>query len=236
MKTKLTLLFVLLCFIAKAQTVSPDNRIVVIGHATINVPADQVKFIVILTSIDSSSVDKVYQKHQQQENKLVKLLKELQIPAKDINYSLLTVNQHQDYNNRKRATYFAGHQTVGFVLNDMSKFSEVQSRLIKDGFTTIRSGFESSKMEEKQTEAMKKAIDVARAKAEVLAKASDRQIKRISKVADTEDTDPAFQNYSQSEMLNEVVIRGQSSMGNLVDEFPQTIPVSAQVKVVFELK
>ena len=119
MKIKLTLLFMLLCIIAKAQTVSPDNRIVVIGHATIDVPADQVKFVVILTSIDSASIDKVYQKHQQQEDKLVKLLKELQISAKDINYSLLTVNQRQDYNTRKRATYFAGHQTVGFVLNDV---------------------------------------------------------------------------------------------------------------------
>ena len=236
MKIKLTLLFMLLCIIAQAQTVSPDNRIVVIGHATIDVPADQVKFVVILTSIDSASIDKVYQKHQQQEDKLVKLLKELQISAKDINYSLLTVNQRQDYNTRKRATYFAGHQTVGFVLNDLSKFSEIQSRLVKDGFTSIRSSFASSAMEKKQTEALENAIEVARSKAEVMAKTANRQIKRISKVADTEDTDPAFRNYRQSEMLNEVVIRGQSSMGNLMDEFPQSIPVSAQVKVVFELK
>jgi uncharacterized protein len=236
MKFRLTFLFLLLCFVVKAQSVTPDNRIVVIGHATINVPADQVKFVITLTSIDSASVDKVYQKHQQQEDKLVKLLKELQIPAKDINYSLLTVSQSHDYSNRQRLNYFAGYQTVNFVLNDLSKFSEVQSRLIKDGFISFRSNFASTEIEKKQTEIMEKAIAVARAKADIMAKAANRQVKRISKIADTEDTDPVFSNYSQSEMLNEVVIRGQSSMGNLIDEFPQSIPVSAQVKVVFELK
>ncbi|MBB6611132.1 SIMPL domain-containing protein [Pontibacter sp. Tf4] len=234
MKIKLTFLFLLLCFVTKAQSVSPDNRIVVIGHATINVPADQVKFQVTLTSTDSASVDKVYQKHQRQEDMLVKLLKELQIPAKDINYSLLTVGQSQDYNNRKRTNYFAGYQTVNFVLNDLSKFSEVQSRLIKDGFMSFRSNFGSTEIEKKQTEVMEKAIAVARAKAEVMAKATNRQIKRISKVADTDDTDPLLINYKQSQQLNEVIVTGYG-MNNLM-EFPQTIPVSAQVKVVFELK
>ncbi|NDK56202.1 SIMPL domain-containing protein [Pontibacter fetidus] len=236
MKIKLTFLFLLLCLVAKAQSVSPDNRIVVLGHATIDVPANQVKFVVTLLSIDSASVDKVYQKHQRQEDSMVKLLKELQIPAKNINYSLLTISQRQDYNNRQRIVYFAGYQTVIFTLNELSRFTEVQNRLIKDGFTSFRSSFTSTEMEKRQTEVLEKAIEVARAKADVMARAANRQVKRISKVADTEDTDPAFQNYRQSGILNEVVVRGQSSMSNLVDEFPQTIPVSAQVKVVFELK
>ncbi|OKL39856.1 hypothetical protein [Pontibacter flavimaris] len=56
---------------------------------------------------------------------------------------------------------------------------------------------------------------------------------RIVKVADTEDTDPAFRNYSKG-MLNEMAVAGYGA-ANLL-EFPQTIPVSAVVKVVFELK
>jgi len=235
MKIKLTLLLLLLCFIAKAQSVSPDNRIVVIGQASIDVPADRVKFQITLVSIDSASVDKVYQNHKLKEDKLVKLLQDMQIPASDINYSLLSVSRRQDYNNnRKRVSYFSGDQPVNFVLSDITKFSELQSRFIKEGFTDFRSHFTSSKLETQKTEVIQKAVEVARAKAEVMANAANRRIKRIIKIADTEDTDPTFRNYNQSYSLAEVV--ETSPRLEQLMRYPQNIPVSAQVKVVFELK
>ncbi|WP_242927569.1 SIMPL domain-containing protein [Pontibacter vulgaris] len=234
MKIKLTFILLLLCFIAKAQTVTPENHIVVIGHATIDVPADQVKFSVTLQTIDSTSVDKVYQLHKVKEDKLVKLLQALAIPASDIKYSLLSVNKRQDYNNRKRVSYFSGNQSVVFVLTDMAKFSELQTRLINDGFTDFYSNFTSSELEKRNTEVMEKAIEVARSKAQVMAKAADRKIKRIIKVADTEDTDPVFRNYNQSYSLAERIETNYSS--EQLIRYPQTIAVSAQVKVVFELK
>ncbi len=86
MKHLFTLALLLISVVAFAQKVTPDNHIVVIGQASIDVPADQVRFNVNLISSDSSSIDKVYQEHQEQENKMVKLLKELQIPASDIRY------------------------------------------------------------------------------------------------------------------------------------------------------
>jgi uncharacterized protein len=234
MKFKLTFLFLLCCFITRAQSISPDNRIVVIGHASIDVPADQVKFSISLQTIDSVSIDKVYQNHKLKEDKLVKLLQDMQIPAPGINYSLLSVSRRQDYNNRKRVSYIAGYQTVNFILSDISKFSELQARLIKEGFTDFRSYFTSSKLETQKTEVIQKAVEVASAKAEVMAKTANRRIKRIVKVADTEDTDPTFRNYNQSYSLAEVA-ETRPNLEQLM-RYPQSIPVSAQVKVVFELK
>lgn len=60
MKLHFTLLFLLFCLVAKAQTTSPENRIVVLGEASIDVPADQVKFSVTLSALDSISLDKLY--------------------------------------------------------------------------------------------------------------------------------------------------------------------------------
>jgi uncharacterized protein len=233
MKYKLTLLFLLFCLLAKAQTTSPENRIVVLGEASINVPADQVKFTVSLESTDSTSIDNVYRKHQAQEEKLVALLKDLQLPAGAISYSLLSLNKQQSPYRQQAVPYFIGRQTIHFTLSTIEKLSEVQARLIKGGFTSFNSHFASTQLEKHQTQVMEKAVEVAREKAKVLAKASGRSIKRIVKVADTEDTDPAFRNYSPG-MLNEMVITGYGGAANLLD-FPQTIPVSAVVKVVFEL-
>ncbi len=112
----------------------------------------------------------------------------------------------------------------------------MQSKLIKGGFTSFRSDFTASEIEKYRTEGIEKAVASARSKAEVMAKAANRQIKRVVKVADTEDNDPGFRNFRQSDgPLNEIVVRGQSVMANLM-EFPQTIAVQAQVKVVFELR
>ena len=234
MKFILSCLFLLFCFTAKAQSVSPDNRMVVIGHATLEVPADQVRFSVSLQSIDSVSMDKVYQLHQQKEDKLVKLLQDMQIPASTVNYSLLSVSRQQDYSNRKRNTYLSGNQTVNFILRDISKFSELQARLIKEGFTDFHSTFTSSELANRKTEVIEKAIEVAKAKAEVMAKAANLKIKRIVKIADTEDTDPTFLNYNQAHSLAEVV-ETSADLAQLM-RYPQNIPVSAQVKVVFEVK
>ncbi|RAU82394.1 SIMPL domain-containing protein [Pontibacter arcticus] len=234
MKVNLTLFLFLLCFAVKAQNPSPENRIVVLGQASIDVPADQVKFFVDINSTDSSSVDKVYQQHKRLEDKMVKLLKDLQIPTSDVKYSLFSVSKRQDYMNRNKEEYFYGNQNITFMLKNLSQFTEVQARLIKEGFTGFRSSFMSSAIDKHTSEVLEKAIKVAWAKADIMAKAANRQIKRVVKVADTEDTDPIFINYRQSETLNEVVIRGQSSMS--LFEFPQTIPVTTSVKVVFELK
>ncbi|WP_276499290.1 SIMPL domain-containing protein [Pontibacter litorisediminis] len=233
MKRNITLLFLLFCLVAQAQTTSPENRIVVLGEASINVPADQVRFTVTLESTDSTSIENVYRKHQAQEAKLVALLKDLQLPARDISYSLLSLNKQQSHYQQQAVPYFMGRQTVNFTLSSVEKLSEVQARLIKGGFTNFNSRFTSTQLEKHQTQVMEKAVEVARKKANVLAKAAGRSIERVVKVADTEDTDPAFRNYSQG-MLNEMVVTGYGA-ANLL-EFPQTIPISAAVKVVFELK
>lgn len=233
MRLSITLLFLLCCLIAKAQKTSPENLIVVLGEASIDVPADQVKFTVVLESTDSTSIEKVYQLHRELENKMVRLLQDLQLPSSDIAYSLFSINKRQDYTGRKRVEYFMGRQSVTFTLSAIDKLSEVQARLIKEGFISFNSHFTSSQLKQRQTELLEKAVEVAKEKANVLAKASDRSIKRIVKVADTEDTDPAFRNY-RSESIHEKAAISYAGAG--LTNFPQTIPLSAVVKVVFELR
>lgn len=235
MKTNITLTSLLLtvCFFANAQTVSPDNRIVVLGQATVNVPADQAKFYITLESVDSTNVEKVYQKHQVQEQKLVKLLQGLNLPSSDITYSLFSVSKRQDYVDRKRSNYYVGRQNVLFTISSLENLSSVQSQLIKEGFTNFNSVFTSTKFEQHQSEAIQNAINAAKNKAEVMAKAADRKIKRIVKIGDTEETDPTIRTAGIETVYQRSDIGYRSS--DLLS-FPQTIPVTASVKVVFELK
>ncbi|MHA6248890.1 SIMPL domain-containing protein [Pontibacter sp. CAU 1760] len=225
------LLLFCLSFAAAAQSTSPENRIVVLGQATVMVPANQVKFMVVLESTDSTSVDKVYQQHQEQEAKLVKLLKELQIPAADISYSLFSVGKQQDY--RTQNWYLMGRQTAVFTVQSVNQYAAIQALLIKEGFTGFSSSFASTELELKKQEVMEKAVAVAKEKAAVLAAAADRKIKRIVKIADTEDTDPLLENYNHVALAEMVVA---SNSGQSLTEFQQTIPLRTTVKVVFELK
>jgi uncharacterized protein len=234
MKTNFALILsFLICFYAQAQSNAPENRIVVLGTSTVKAPADQIRFYVTLESIDSTNIDKVYQKHQAQEQKLVKLLQDLNLPSSDITYSLFSVNKGQNYVDRKRVSYYTGRQNVVFTINSLDNLYTIQARLINEGFSNFSSTFTSTQIKQRQAEALENAVSTAKEKAEVLARVAGRNIKRIVKVSDTEETDPVIKT-SSAVSLYEIVDTGYGA-SNLMN-FQQTIPVTASVKVVFELK
>jgi len=234
MKIKLTLLLLLLCFIAKAQSISPDNRIVVIGQASIDVPADKIVFSVRLKSIDSVSIDNVYKKHKLSENKMIALLKELGVSDKNINYTLFSLDHTQDYDTK--SWYYLGTQQVKFTIDSVQEYAKVQSRLIEEGFSEFDSNFTSSKIDTYTSQVLEKAITAAKVKAETMAKAADRKIKRIVKIADTDESDTMISDWHHGYIVSEMSLSAPPVGNSSLTSIAQSIPVSAQVKVVFELK
>ncbi|AKQ44844.1 hypothetical protein TH63_03150 [Rufibacter radiotolerans] len=234
------LLFALLLFastIASAQMIAPENRIVVMGEATIEVPADQVSFNINLTSTDTLSLDKMYAKHKAMEAKIVRILKDLKIPSNKISYSLFSVGKRPSYADKDedRVWYFEGTQEISFTLDSLKSYPAIRDRLIREGVITFGSAFTSSKVEAMKKEVLAKAVKVASEKAETLAKAGNRKIRRIVKIADTDDSDPMFNNYSNNESYAVAGASADREEENLI-EIPQNISVSATVKVTFQLK
>lgn len=228
MRTILIITFLFLANVVSGQIIAPDNRIIVLGEASIEMPADQVTFSIRLVSTDSLSLDHVYDKHQKLEANIHNLLNELKIPSKNISFSLLSVSK--EYNYETKEEYFMASQHVTFTLDSVKLVPKIQTQLIRGGFSQFGSSFTSTEMEKHKKELLEKAVFVAKEKATALANAADRKIKRIVKISDTDESDYMFHNYTGD---NYAV--GAAGGGNLT-EIPQTVSISTTIKVIFELK
>lgn len=237
---RLLLLF-LLPFGLFAQTTtlpSPDNRIVVLGEAFVELPADRVVLTVTLTARDSVSVQRVYEKHKRLETDVVRFLREAALPDSAVRYQLLNVRQESEFNNNRRVPFFVTSQQVVMTLTNVRQYSDFLVKLMAAGFTDVAAKFSASQADRFQSKLLENAVTVARQKAETLAKAAGRRVARISKVMDTEETDPILARQvpflrANEEQLNEVVLVGY---GRNLTDLPQTIRLSTQVKVVFLLQ
>lgn len=220
-----------------AQIVSPENRIVVLGDAHIDIPADIVNFTVSLQGVDSFSVENAYKKHKAQEERIVKIIKDLNISDKDVTFSLMSIGKERRYVNEKNREqdFYVSNQTVSFKINSIKKYTYTQERLMMGNFLSFYSNFESSELNKRKKEILEKAVVVAQEKANILANSAQRKIKRIVKIADTEDTDPQFNNFHSNVEYKIMSAASDSNNGGLMD-IPQTIQINARIKVVFELE
>jgi hypothetical protein len=221
---------------------SPDHRIVVLGEATLNLPADRVVLTVNLAARDSLTVQRAYDKHKRLEASLVRFLKQASLPDSAVKYQLFNIRQEFEYGGpmgRRQLGAYVTNQQVTLTLTNVKQYAEFLVKLIGAGFSDVNAGFTASKADEFQGKLLENAVAVARRKAEVLAKASNRRIKRISKVMDTEETDPVF-----GQIIRPMAMTAEANFKrNVGDEaaqdltnIPQTIRLATQVKVVFELE
>lgn len=217
---------------------SPDHRIVVLGEATLNLPADRVVLTVNLTARDSLTVQRAYDKHKRLEASLVRFLKQASLPDSAVRYQLFNIRQEFEYQGpgRRQLGAYVTSQSVTLTLTNVKQYAEFLVKLIGAGFSDVNAAFTASKADEFQGKLLENAVAVARRKAEVMAQAAGRRIKRVSKVMDTEETDPTFSRTVPMPMAaNRVAYDKAEASGDLTD-IPQTIRLAAQVKVVFELE
>ncbi|GAB3934273.1 SIMPL domain-containing protein [Larkinella terrae] len=235
-KLSLFILSVLSLSSALAQTPDlPVNRIVVIGEAELELPADQVRVTVSLQYSDPTDARKAYAAHQNAEKQLVKLLKDYQIDEKDIRYTLLNVQKNDNgiYQPGERKQEIITMQQVIFELKKPERYPDLQLALISAGFNRFQASYRSTKQEERKNSVLEKAVEVAREKAAVMAKAAGRTLGAVLSVRDTEETDPVLQRRFGAEMD---VMAARVGYGSNLLDIPQTIRIPAQVKVTFELK
>ena len=230
----LPLLMLISCLSIGQNFITPENRIIVLGEATIEIPADKVIFNIRLEYSDSVSVIKAYELHKKAESKLVDYLKQLNIPNKNITYSLINVGKEFKYESdtKERKISFGTNQSISVTIDDVKNYADFMMKLINAGFTEVSTSFTSSKENEFHDILIEKAIEVARKKAIIMAKASKREIFRIVKVSDTDESDPNF-GYNGNESFTMAATAGDS---NSITEIPQTVSKTMKVKVVFSLK
>jgi uncharacterized protein YggE len=223
-------------FSAVAQTSDlPVNRIVVLGDAELELPADQVRVTVTLQFSDPTDARKAYVAHQAAEKQLVKLLKDYQIGEKDIRYTLLQVqkNETTSYPNGQQRQEVSTNQQVIFELNKPEQYPDLQLALISANFNRFQATYHSTKEETSKNLVLEKAVEVAREKAIVLAKSAGRTLGAVLSVRDTEETDPVLKKRFAGDVQ---YMSARAGYGGVLLDIPQTIRIPAQVKVTFELK
>ncbi len=233
MKKLLIAFFLLLSTAGYTQIISPENRIVVLGAASVEAPADRVTFHINLSTIDTFSLDKVYEQHKLLEAKVFKILNDFHVPAQKVKYTLFSVVRHPSVYgpaNGNEVLIFEGMQEVTFTIDSIKDYPSIQENLIRAGVNNFNSSFSSSKEEAMKKEVLAKAVAVAKEKADILASAADRKVKRIVKVAEADESDPTFSNY-----LGDGVTASAPAEASLID-ISQNVSVAITVKVVFELK
>ncbi len=215
-------------FFSQEQT---NDQIIVIGSATIEVPADIITIKINLSYQDRTDGKTAFEQHKDAEEKLIKFLKEENIPDSLIKYSLLNISSTYDYSRGDNQKIFNTNQTIAIKVYDFSEYAQFQLKLIGKGFTAFSQNFESTKSSDAMNEAIQKAVYQAKLKAELMAIASGRKIKNISKISDTEDTEPIISRYSSF-----MPHAAYSTTSVVLTDIPQSIKIDKQVKVIFDLE
>ena len=163
-KKTVLILALLIAGIATAQEQKPQiPQITVTGEGKVKVIPDQA---VVTVGFQNSGKDAKEVKTLNDEvvDKVIKFLKKSGIAATDYKTNNVSLNKSYDY--EKKKYNFQASQTLSITLKDLSKYDEIMMGLNDAGVNSIHGvEFKSSKMEDYEKEARKKAILNAKQKA-----------------------------------------------------------------------
>ena len=165
MKTTVLILVALFALTTQAQDQRPQvPQISVTGEGKVKVTPDQV---VINIGFQNTGKDakEVKTLNDDVVDKVIKFLKKSNIPATD--YKTNNVSLYKSYDYEKKKYNFQASQSLSITLKDLSKYDDVMMGLNDAGVNSINGvEFKSSKMEDYERDARKKAILDAKQKAQ----------------------------------------------------------------------
>ena len=165
MKTTVLILVALFALTTQAQDQRPQvPQISVTGEGKVKITPDQV---VINVGFQNTGKDakEVKTLNDDVVDKVIKFLKKSNIPATD--YKTNNVSLYKSYDYEKKKYNFQASQSLSITLKDLSKYDDVMMGLNDAGVNSINGvEFKSSKMEDYERDARKKAILDAKQKAQ----------------------------------------------------------------------
>ncbi|MDI9258315.1 SIMPL domain-containing protein [Flavobacterium sedimenticola] len=163
-KKSVIILALLITGISMAQESKPQiPQITVTGEGKVKVTPDQA---IVTVGFQNSGKDakEVKQLNDEVVDKVIKFLKKSGIAASDYKTNNVSLNKSYDYEKKKYT--FMANQTISITLKDLSKYDDIMMGLNDAGVNSIQGvEFKSSKMEEFEKEARKKAMLNAKQKA-----------------------------------------------------------------------
>ena len=197
MKKAILTLF-LFVFITGVAQETPLSLISVTGKGTVKVVPDKV---LIRARIEHTgkSASEVKAQNDKVVNNIIKYLKSQDIPSKNFQTEYITLNK--DYNYNSKETFYSANQAISIELEDLKKYEQLMSGLLESGLNRIDGiQFQSSKKDELESEARKKAVLNAREKAEEFASALEQEVGKAHMINEIESGNFPMPMYRSMEM------------------------------------
>ncbi len=193
--------------------VTPDQAIIKIGFQNSGKDAKEVK------TLNDEVVDRV-----------IKFLKKSGIPTTD--YKTNAVNLYKSYDYEKKKYNFQANQTLSITLKDLTKYDEIMMGLNDAGVNSIQGvEFKSSKIEEHEKEARKRAILNAKQKATDYASVLNQKVGKALLI-----TDNLQQYYPQPEYKGNMMAMASDESTPRQTLAAGEIEINTNVSVTFALE
>ncbi|GAA0872113.1 SIMPL domain-containing protein [Gangjinia marincola] len=231
MKNLLVLPVICLTLITQAQTEMPPS-IQVNGEGTVKVIPDQLQLSV---SVEHEGNDAAEVKHLTDKDidAVLKFLKKEGIPSKNIKTQYINLNKTYQYNTKQYV--YRSSQSISVLLEDLKKYELIMTGLIDSGINRISGlNFKSSKQDQLEREARRKAILNAKQKADDLAMPLNQKVGRALQIVEGGSTMPGPQ--YRNMMLEADAMSFSKSGGNQQTISPGEMEIKVNVTVRFELK
>ncbi|MBX9889142.1 MAG: SIMPL domain-containing protein [Flavobacteriaceae bacterium] len=163
MKKALLILSMFLMTLSYGQEIKQIPQINVSGEGKIKVVPDEAT---ITATVDTrgNNAKEVKRQNDQQIEVVLKLIRKMNLAPADYKTKRVSLNPVYDYE-KKKTTYNAT-QTIEILLRDLSKYDELMEGLVDGGINKVNNVvFQSSKLEQYQSEARKLAMKDAKQKA-----------------------------------------------------------------------
>ena len=183
---KMILVLTLMTIMTQAQENKMMPQVSVSGEGKIKVTPDEV---LITLGVENSGKEatEVKQKNDEAIDAIIKTIKKSGIPTADYQSKQVSLSKNYDYETKK--SNYVATQSIVIHLKDLKKYEALMIDVMNSGANQIQGvEFKSSKLEQYEVEARKKAVLDAKKKAEDYASALNQKVGKALLISDNSQT------------------------------------------------
>ncbi|TRX01558.1 SIMPL domain-containing protein [Flavobacterium gawalongense] len=186
MKKALLILSIMFMTMSYAQEIKQVPQISVNGEGKVKVVPDQVTILATIETKGNNAKD-VKKQNDEKMEAVLRFIKKMNLDPADYKTQRVSLNPQYDYEKKKHN--YNATQTIEILLKDLSKYDELMEGLVDEGINRIDNViFQSSKLEQYQSEARKLAMKEAKLKAEDYVSVLGQKVGRAMTISDNSQT------------------------------------------------
>ncbi|MFV1885374.1 MAG: SIMPL domain-containing protein [Balneola sp.] len=221
------LIFGMGCASTQARQSFEAKKISINMTASEAVEADLIIFNINVNA-EGKSPQAAFEIHKQREVLLASLLKEFDIKEEQIRFQ--PVRMSKRYHNDRNSQITVTNQQVSVTFSDFDIYEKIQLTLIENGFDNFNGNFSSTNIAEGKDKALISAIQSAKEKAKLIAKASGVEFGDVITISYSDYT---VTPRSGRALYNMDMMEAASS--SMMD-FDQVVTVTANISIEFAIR